>query len=51
MIINILKSNDLFTYHQVQNSKILHDARLALNNLHVSQLKQRLYTSMIGWFL
>jgi hypothetical protein len=51
--LNFLKSRSFFTYHQVQNLKIIHGARLALIVLFVSRNGERLlfYKSLTNCFL
>ena len=50
---NLLKPSGFFTFHQVQNSKILNGARFALSVLYGYQNRQRLllYTALTDWFL
>ena len=51
--INLLNPSGFFTYHQVEHSKFLHGARLALSDLYGYQNRQRLllYTVLTDWFL
>ena len=51
-MINFLKPRGLFTYHQVENSKILHGARFALCVLYGFRNRERLslYTSLLIGF-
>jgi len=50
--IDLLKTSGFFTYQQVEHSKILHGARLALSILYGSKKRQRLllYISLTDWF-
>ena len=51
-LLNILKPSGFFTFHQVEQSKILHGVHFALSVLWGSQNGQRLllYTSLTGFY-
>jgi hypothetical protein len=53
VLFKLLKPSGFFTYHQVQQSKILHGARFELSVLCGSQNRQRplFCASLTDWFL
>ena len=51
--VNLSKPSGFFTYHQAENSKILHGPRFAFSVLYGYQNRQWLfpYTSLTEWLL